>query len=115
MCKALNQCSGGGEPDEQLCNDLWPLRVDTAIAEGGAGSAQPVFRYGVNGEPDIAAGELILASQYISAGKTQIEAQKEVDSLNTCFGTYEVPPENRNHPKDADLTHLQNKQTPNGK
>jgi hypothetical protein len=73
------------------------------------------FGIGVNGEPDIAAGELILASQYISAGKTQIEAQKEVDSLNTCFGTYEVPPENRNHPKDADLTHLQNKQTPNGK
>jgi hypothetical protein len=72
------------------------------------------FGIGVNGEPDIAAGEVILVSQYISAGKTQIEAQKEVDSLNTCFGTYEVPPENRNHPKDADLTHLQNKQTPNG-
>jgi hypothetical protein len=73
------------------------------------------FGIGVNGEPDIGAGEAILASQYVSAGKTQIEARKEVDSLNTCFGTYEVPPVNRNHSKDADLTHLQNTQTSNGK
>ena len=62
------------------------------------------FGIGTSGGPDIAAGEAILASQYVSAGKTQIEAQKEVASLNACFGTYEVPPENRNHPKDADLT-----------
>jgi hypothetical protein len=43
------------------------------------------FGIGINSESDIAAGEAILASQYVSAGKTQIEAQKEVDSLNTCF------------------------------
>jgi hypothetical protein len=73
------------------------------------------FGIGVNGEPDIAAGEAILAGQYVSAGKTQIEAQKEVASLNSCFGTYEVPPENRNHPKDPDLTHFQNTQTSNDK
>src|SRR5262249_39670752 len=39
-----------------------------------------------NTEPDIAAGEAILASQYVSAGRTPIEAQKEVASLNACFG-----------------------------
>ena len=72
------------------------------------------FGIGINSESDIAAGEAILASQYVSAGKTQIEAQKEVDSLNTCFGTYEVPPENRNHPKDADLTQLRQAPTPTG-
>ena len=71
------------------------------------------FGIGINTEPDIAAGEAILASQYVSAGKTQIEAQKEVALLNTCFGTYEVPPENRNHPKDADLTHLRPAPTSN--
>jgi len=69
------------------------------------------FGIGINSEPDIAAGEAILASQYVSAGKTQIEALKEVASLNACFGTYEVPPENRNHPKDADLTHLRHGQS----
>jgi hypothetical protein len=73
------------------------------------------FGIGVNGEPDVAAGEAILASQYVSAGKTQTDAQKEVASLNACFASYEVPPENRNNPKEADLTHLQNAQTPNGK
>jgi hypothetical protein len=72
------------------------------------------FGIGINGEPDIAAGEAVLASQYVSAGKTQIEAQKQVDSLNACFGTYEVPPENRNHPQDADLTHLRQAQMPPG-
>ena len=36
-----------------------------------------------------------LAGQYVAAGKTQIEAQKEVNSLNACFGTYEIPHENR--------------------
>jgi len=73
------------------------------------------FGIGINSESDIGAGEAILASQYVSVGKTQLEAQKEIDSLNTCFGTYEVPSENRNHPRDADLTDLQNTQTPNGK
>ena len=52
------------------------------------------------------AAEEIIAAQYVARGETQVEAQNEVASLNACFGTYEVPPENRNHPKDADLTHL---------
>ena len=73
------------------------------------------FGIGINGEPDIAAGEAILAGQYVSAGKTQPDAQKEVDSLNACFGSYEVPPENRNHPEDAKLKSLRNAQAPIGK
>jgi hypothetical protein len=73
------------------------------------------FGIGVNSGPDIAAGEAILASQYVAGGKTQIEAQKEVASLNACFGTYEVPPENRNHPKEADLTPRRNAQSSIGK
>jgi hypothetical protein len=73
------------------------------------------FGIGINSEPDIAAGEAILAGQYVSAGKTQIEAQKEVASLNACFGTYEVPLENRNHPELANPTQLRQAQTPTGK
>ena len=73
------------------------------------------FGIGSTTQPDITAAEAIIAAQYVSAGKTQIQAQREVDSLNTCFGTYEVPPENRNHPEDTGLTHLQPAQTPNRK
>ena len=70
------------------------------------------FGIGVTGQPDITADEAILASQYVAAGKTPIQAQKEVDSLNACFATYEVPPENRNHPKAADRGPLKNAQNP---
>jgi hypothetical protein len=56
-------------------------------------------------EPDIAAAEATIASQYIVAGKTQTEADKEVAWLNACFATYEVPPENRNHAAKAGLEH----------
>lgn len=73
------------------------------------------FGIGINEEPDIAAGEAILVNQYVSAGTTPVQAQKEVASLNACFGTYEVPPENRRHPSDADLTPLRNLQSPIGK
>jgi hypothetical protein len=100
--------------DEQLCDNLWALRVDAALAKGGAGSAQPFFGIGINGEPDIAAGEAILASQYVSTGKTQIEAQEQVASLNACFGTYEVPAENRNHPELANPMQLRHVQSSNG-
>jgi hypothetical protein len=72
------------------------------------------FGIGINTEPDIAAGEAVLASQYVSAGKTQIEALREVGSLNACFGTYEIPPENRNHVGLADPTQLQQAQSPHG-
>jgi hypothetical protein len=70
------------------------------------------FGIGTNTEPDIAAGEAVLASQYVAAGETQIEAQKEVASLNACFGTYEVPSENRNHPELADPKQLRHAQAP---
>ena len=73
------------------------------------------FGIGINSGSDISAGEAALGSQYVSAGKTQTDAQKEVDSLNACFGTYEVPPENRDHPKDVDLAPLRNAQSPVGK
>jgi hypothetical protein len=73
------------------------------------------FGIGTTTQPDITAAEAIIAAQYVARGETQVEAQKEVATLNACFGTYEVPPENRNQAKDADLTHLQNTRTPNGK
>ena len=73
------------------------------------------FGIGINTEPDIAAGEAVLAGQYVSAGKTEIDAQKEVAALDACFGTYEVPPQNKNHPGDADRTPLRHAQSPNPK
>ena len=72
------------------------------------------FGIGTTTQPDITAAEAILAGQYVSAGKTLVEAQKEVASLNACFGTYEVPPENRSHSEDAKLTPLRNAQAPIG-
>jgi hypothetical protein len=69
------------------------------------------FGIGMNNEPDVAAGEAVLASEFVAGGKTQIAAQKEVGSLNACFGTYEVPPENTNHPKHADAPRVQQAQT----
>jgi hypothetical protein len=73
------------------------------------------FGIGTTTQPDITAAEAIIAAQYVAGGKTQVEAQKEVASLNACFGTYEVPPENRNHPEDAKLMPLRNAQAPIGK
>ena len=73
------------------------------------------FGIDINGKPDIAAAEAVLASQYVWAGKTQIEAQSEIASLNACFGSYELPPENRNHTKETDLTQLPPVQNPHGK
>jgi hypothetical protein len=73
------------------------------------------FGIGINGEPDIAAHEAVLASQYVAGGKTAVEAQKEVDSLNACFGTYEIPPRNRRQPKSAEVTPLRHAQSLTGK
>jgi hypothetical protein len=70
------------------------------------------YGIGINTQPDIAAAETMIASQYVAGGKTQREAEKEVAALNACFGTYEVPPENRNHPASADPAHLRQAQTP---
>jgi hypothetical protein len=70
------------------------------------------FGIGMSSGADVAAGEAVLAGQYASAGKSQLDAQKEVAALNACFATYEVPPENKNHPEDATLTPLRNAQAP---
>ena len=70
------------------------------------------FGIGTTTQPDITAAEAIIAAQYVAGGKTQVEARKEVVWLNACFGTYEVPPENRNHPEDAKLTPLRSAQSP---
>jgi hypothetical protein len=72
------------------------------------------FGIGIQGQPDISIREEIVASEYVAGGKTQIEAQKEVAALNACFGSYEVPPENRNHPKTTDLTQPRHAQISNG-
>lgn len=69
------------------------------------------FGIGIQGQPDISIREEIVASQYVAAGKTKVEAQKEIDALNACFGTYEVPPENTNHPKHADVSQVRRGQT----
>jgi hypothetical protein len=68
------------------------------------------FGVGTITQPDIIAAESIIAAQYVAGGKTQVEAHKEVAWLNACFGSYEVPPENRNHREDAKLTPLRNAQ-----
>ena len=70
------------------------------------------FGIGINREPDITGAEAALASEYVVAGKTPTQAREEVASLDACFRTYEVPPENRNHPRDPDLMPLQNQQSP---
>jgi hypothetical protein len=55
------------------------------------------FGIGITTEPDTDAAEAIIASQYIVAGKSQSDADKEIAWLNSCFATYEAPPENSNH------------------
>ena len=72
------------------------------------------FGIGATTQPDITAAEGIIAAQYVAGGKTQVEAQNKVAWLNACFESYEVPPENTNHPKNADLTPLRTKQNPVG-
>ena len=53
------------------------------------------YGIGIGGEPDITASEKAIAQQYVATGKTQEEANSEVLWLNTCFGTYKAPPENK--------------------
>jgi hypothetical protein len=72
------------------------------------------FGIGIHDEPGVAAGEALLASQYVSAGKTQTEARKEVAALNACFASYELPADKRTRPKAADLTHLRPAQDASG-
>jgi hypothetical protein len=48
-------------------------------------------------QPDAAAAEAVIVGQYVVSGKSRPEADKELAWLNTCFATYEVPPENSSH------------------
>lgn len=73
------------------------------------------FGIGVSGEPDVDADEALIAGQYVAAGKTQVEADKEVAWLNGCFASYEMPASNRSRAEDTDLAHLRPAQVPNGK
>jgi hypothetical protein len=73
------------------------LRPGTAIAKAALVALSLFFGIGTTTQPDITAAETIIAAQYVGRGKSQVEAQKEVASLNACFATYEVLPENRNH------------------
>ncbi len=60
------------------------------------------FGIGVHTDSEYAAGKAAIVQQYVSAGKTEVAADKEIADLDACFGTYEVPPENRNHPEIGD-------------
>lgn len=73
------------------------------------------FGIGVSGEPDVAADEALIAGQYVSAGKTQAEAEKEVAWLNACFASYEVPAANGSRSEGADLARLRSAQSSNRK
>ena len=55
------------------------------------------FGIGIHTDSEHAAAEAAIVSQYVSTGKTEAAAKKAVADLDGCFGTYEVPPENRKH------------------
>ncbi len=59
------------------------------------------FGVDIHTNSEYAAAETAIVQQYISAGKTEAAAKKAVADLDACFGTYEVPPENTNHPEHA--------------
>jgi hypothetical protein len=73
------------------------------------------YGMGINTEPDVATAEAMIASQYVAAGKTLLEARREVAALNACFASYEVPPENQNHPTSNESARLWQAQPPTEK
>jgi hypothetical protein len=79
--EAVNRCTRNRETDEQLCDDLWPLRVDTAVPKAARVTLNLFLGLASSASPTFAAGDAILAGQYVSAGKTLVEAQKEVAML----------------------------------
>ena len=58
------------------------------------------FGIDIHTNSEYAAAEAWIAQQYVSAGKSEAAAEKAVAELDACFGTYEVPAENRNPPED---------------
>ncbi|HEX2151569.1 MAG TPA: hypothetical protein VHG31_06180, partial [Stellaceae bacterium] len=63
------------------------------------------YGVGIGSGADAAGYEAAIASQYVSSGKTEAEAQQEIVALNACFGTYEVPPEHRSERGTAKTRH----------
>jgi hypothetical protein len=63
------------------------------------------YGVGISSGADAAGYEAAIASQYVSGGRTEAEAQKEIAALNACFGTYEVPPEHRSEHSTAKTRH----------
>ena len=53
------------------------------------------FGVDIHTNSEYAAAKTAIAQQYVSTGKTEAAAEKEVADLDACFGTYEVPLENR--------------------
>ena len=51
--EAVNRCSRKRETDEQLCDDLWPLRVDTAVPKAALVALNLFLGLGIIGKPDI--------------------------------------------------------------
>jgi hypothetical protein len=58
------------------------------------------FGIGINSEPDIAAGEAILASQYVCRQNTN-RCTEKVCFVQRLLRACEVPPGNRNQPGPA--------------
>jgi hypothetical protein len=61
------------------------------------------FGIGIHTASEYAVAEATIVNQYVSTGMTEVAAKKAVADLDVCFGTYEVPPENRKH-SDVPLT-----------
>jgi hypothetical protein len=57
------------------------------------------FGIDIHTDSEYAAAETAIVQQYVSAGKSEAAATKAVADLDACFGTYEVPAENTNHPE----------------
>lgn len=61
------------------------------------------YGVGITGNGDIESLQADIADQYVARGKSQSDADTEINWLNTCFGTYETPPENQNHPMESSV------------
>ena len=64
------------------------------------------FGIDIRTNSEYAAAEAAIAQQYVSDGKTEAAAKKAVADLDACFGTYEIPPKNRNLSKNDDSAQI---------
>jgi len=79
------------------------LRMDPAIAKGGA---QPVFRHWHRGPARYCRSQGDRRRPTCRQRQDAIEARKKSTPSNACFATCEVPPENTNHSKHAEVSQL---------